>query len=179
MDYSELTNETDKQKFINELYDYLRNNALNMTDRQRFNMVHGEILLDTIVDFINYCDYKTFCNTVDILLENNYIKMMCTCAMNLYEPTGIDIFEKKKYIIDKCPKQHKKRLYRDISFNYIENANDIDNIEMAIIYYMFMKGDIDRKYLNMIFKECREYRDYNTIENFNMLRFRKQYIMFI
>ncbi len=179
MYYTELSNDADRQVFINGVYDYLRKKALNTTEIHRFYMIPDEILLDIIVDFINYCDYKTFCNTVDILLENNYIEMMCICAINVYELTGIDIFEKKKYIINKCPKQHKKRLYGDIACNYIENANDINNIEMTIIYYIFMKGDIDKNYLNMIFDECIEYKDYNTIENFNMLRFRKQYIMFI
>ena len=179
MKYSELSNDVDKQIFINGLYDYLREKALNTTDIQRFNMIPGEILFDIIVDFINYCDYKTFCNTIDILLENNYIDMLCACAINLYNPTGINIFEKNKYIINKCPQQHKTRLYEDISFNYIENANDINIVEIRVIYYMIMIGDINRHYLNRILEECIEYRDYNTIENFNMLRFRKQYIMFI
>jgi len=179
MDYSQLTNDADKQNFVNNLYDEWRNDALKTTERQRFVMMLGEVSLDVIVDFINYCDYKTFCNTIDILLEYNYITLICECAMNIYEPTGINIFEKTKYIINKIPKQHKTQLYEYISINYIENANDISNINIAIIYYIFMKGDIDQNYLNILFKECYQYRDYNNIKIFNMLRFRKQFIMFI
>jgi len=179
MDYSELTNDADKQNFVNNLYDKWKNYALRTTDGQRLVMMFGEVSLDVIVDFINYCDYKTFCNTIDILLEYNYITLICECAMNIYEPTGINILEKIKYIINKIPKQHRIQLYKDISFNYIENANDISNIDVAIIYYIFMKGEIDRNYLNILFKECNQNRDYNNIENFNMLRFRKQFIMFV
>jgi len=141
----------------------------------------GEIALNIYVDFTRYCDYKILCKVIDLLFEYKFINYVWGIIHNLFfishDDRGNNLFEKIKYIINKCPELYKNAIHEAITCNFINvSDNDLNRIEIDTIYYMFMKGYIDQSYINNTFEDEPYIDEY---ENRYKLRSRKQYIMFI
>ncbi len=176
-------------KLFQELNDYVHNTSQLNRSKMYYSYEYIDTDLDISIDnlIINGgCSYNTFTTLIDFLLKHNCIYYIYRIIYKLSWQDSFELFNKIKYIITECPIQYKKKLFESLTNAYIENISDISRLDVMIIYYIYMKGELKLNYINSTFEGNIHSvpmiggfkRQFKT-DNIDMLLFRKQYIMFI